>query len=108
MDNKNDLLKAITFCLCIILFTIIMLSGCATKRPTEVTEYRVRHYAYHDYWELQKAKNTDYRVKGFHRFKDGIHEIHTMKWNFCTIGHELFHASIGEGLNSEGHPHFKR
>ena len=88
------------------LILLMILSGCASDHTIEVYEYKLRHYVYHDYYDLQEARSKFDNVKGFHRVVGGVHEIHNMKGDFCNSGHELLHADIYEGRKSVNR-HFK-
>ena len=83
-----------------ILALLFIFSGCGIKKPVEIYEYKLKHYIYYDYWELQDAIDSFERVEGFHQVVNGVHEIHNMSGDFCNTGHEINHADVYEGRKS--------
>ena len=93
----------------LLLITILLMSGCATfgkVKNVEVIEYCATYYLYDSKIEMQKARGTLRDIKGFHRTRDGVYQVHSMKWDFSNMGHELYHGLAKEGMDTEGHPHF--
>jgi hypothetical protein len=88
------------------LILLISMLGCAVKK-VEVVEYCATYYLYDSKIEMQTARGTLRNIKGFHRTKGGKYEVHTMKWDFSNMGHELYHGLVKEGMDAENHPHFK-
>ena len=98
-------ISAITLIACALIL-LMLLSGCAGPRKVEVVEYCATYYLYDSKIELQKARGTLRNIKGFHRTRDGVYQVHSMKWDFSNMGHELYHGLAKEGMDTEGHPHF--
>lgn len=91
----------------LLLITILLISGCATGKGVEITEYCASYHTYQGKVALQGARGTLRDINGFHIAKGKDYEVHSVKWDFCTLGHEVMHGLVKEGLDAEGHPHFK-
>ena len=94
------------FLILLLLFLTLAIDGCATK-PTEVIKYSATFYLYDSKVSLQKERGTLRGLKGFLRVTKDGYEIHTMKWDICNMGHEVYHGLVLEGMDAENHPHFK-
>ena len=84
-----------------------MVEGCATGKRTEVIEYCATFYLYDGEVALQNARGSLRELNGFHKSTKSGYEVHTMKWDMCTMGHEVYHGLVRGGMDTENHPHFK-
>jgi hypothetical protein len=98
----------------IVIILALLLAGCQTYTPQKI-RYCGDFYLYTDKSNLdaewyssalskQYPENT--RPDGFYQEKDN--SIHVMKWDFITIGHELYHGFETKGLKTDGFIHFDR
>ena len=89
-----------------LLFLAWMVGGCATKSK-EVIRDCADYHLYDSKVELQFNSGQLSSINGFHRTTKDGYEVHTKKWDLCNAGHELYHGLVKEGMDPEGHPHFK-
>ena len=73
--------------------------GCATYTPQKI-RYCADYYLYTEKSKLDAAWHNynggDRDVGGFYSPADN--SIHAMKWDFCTIGHEVSHGMKNNGF----------
>lgn len=98
--------------LCVVI--MLFLIGCQSYTPQRI-KYCGTFYLYTDKGKLDAewynsggldVYSNDRRLNGFYRYQDN--SIHAMKWDFETIGHELYHGLQRNGLNSDGFIHFNK
>ena len=105
--KESTIIKVIgIFTILSLLVLSLMISGCATK-GVEVVRYCADYHLYDSKVELQFNSGRLSSVNGFHRTKKSGYEVHTMKWDMCNMGHEVYHGLVREGMDAENHPHFK-
>ena len=93
-----------------ILACIWLLQGCQTYTPQKIN-YCAEYNLYTNRIELDAAyrmrQGKKDNMKAFYHIKDN--SIHVMKWDFESLGHEVYHGLEGEGLIIEsGFEHFRR
>jgi hypothetical protein len=92
----------------------LFLAGCQTYTPQKI-KYCGTFHLYTDRGKLDAEWHNsggpeNHREglwpEGFYRSRDN--SIHVMKWDFETMGHEVYHGLKREGLKTDGFIHFDR
>ena len=107
MSTLTGRLSGLVFLVCLLIFTWL-LQGCQTYTPQVIEFCGTYHLHTNDI-----ALDAAYRNRGgnkdiinafYHTPKDAIH---AMKWDFCGLGHEVYHGLKENGLIVEdGFEHF--
>lgn len=92
-----------------ILAVMWLLQGCAAHTPQKIY-YCAEYNLYTNKIKLDAAyrakKGSKDSIEGFYETKDN--SIHVMKWDFETLGHEVYHGLKGNGLIIEnGFEHWR-